>query len=94
MGFYEINTIFALVIGALVSLSLSTFFRRGGPWAKRSRVAAMWKLQSNRLKRRMGIATRASQDEAGAQTSSINVLFWVLVVALVLTITITVLQVL
>ncbi len=90
MGFYEMNIVFALVIGALTSLSVSTFFRKGGPWTKRARVAAMWRLQTNRLKRKLGI-NRLNQQE-GASIVSMDLLFWVLVVALVVTITVTVLQ--
>ncbi len=90
MGFYEMNVLFALVIGALASLSLSNFFRKGGPWNKRSRLFAMVRLQSNRVLKKKGVNRSNQQD--GSQILTTTWLFWVLIVALLVTITITVLQ--
>ncbi len=91
MGTYEMNVLFALVIGALVSLSLSNFFRRGGPWTKRSRLFAMVRLRTNRwLRKKNGVMRFDATEGAPAITTSL--LFWVLVVALLVTITITMLQ--
>ncbi len=89
MGTYEVNFLFALLIGVLASLSLSNFFRKGGPWTKRSRMLAMVRLRTNRFLKKRNSRGEPVEE---SQVVTMSWLFWVLVISLLLTITITVLQ--
>lgn len=89
MSSYEINLIFALLIGGLSSLVISDFFRKGGLWSKRARLSAIWRIRSKRFRRKNGGG--AYSQPGGVSVRAVSWLFLILILALIFTITIAVL---
>jgi hypothetical protein len=75
----DVNLIFGMFIGVLFYLALGDFMRPGGLWFKRSRVLALIRVRTNRLRRRMRLLL-----ENPVEAEVPERLFWALVGASVL----------
>jgi hypothetical protein len=76
---YDTNMFFAFIIGGLTFLAINNFFfRKDGPWAKRSRIVALAKVRSNQLRHKWN----AGNHEQSAVMRSSAVLLLVLVLVM------------
>jgi hypothetical protein len=80
---YDTNMFFAFVIGGLIFLAVHDFFfRKDGPWAKRSRYVAIARVRGNQLRQKWN---SGNQEESTALRSPAMVILVVILVMMLVT---------
>jgi hypothetical protein len=78
---YDTNMLFAFIIGGLTFLAINNFFfRKDGPWSKRSRLVALARVRSNQLRHKWNAGNQ--EQSAVMRSPAILLLVFVLVITI------------